>query len=204
MRGIPATVKTTANTTCLRLSQKDVHRLFNAERCKDILIAQKGVYDKNQRLRGSEMIREPIQKLWQLMVSESTRFSSECPGGRSAVSHWERLRRSTLGGAATREGYASMHLRISKVVCFGFTMEPAVQTASQDWAEDITAYSGDSKVNIWLEAVKTKLREKSKIAVHTMGWKGLFDKYDTDGGGSIDAAVRKNDDFCIKNKELYI
>ena len=34
-----------------------------------------------------------------------------------------------------------MHLRISKVLVFGFSLETATDMATNDWAEDITAYS---------------------------------------------------------------
>ena len=34
------------------------------------------------------------------------------------------------------------------------SVEMAKEIASKDWAEDITAFSGDSSVNIWLEQVK--------------------------------------------------
>ena len=58
-----------------------------------------------------------------------------------------------------------MHLRISKVLVFGFSLETATDMATNDWAEDITAYSGDSKIDIWLEELKKKLREDTRVEV---------------------------------------
>ena len=81
------------------------------------------------------------------------------------MGRWQRLKRATIGGAVTREGYISMHLRISKVLVFGFSLETATDMATNDWAEDITAYSGDSKIDIWLEELKKKLREDTRVEV---------------------------------------
>ena len=101
----------------------------------------KGTYDKRSRLRASELVRKATLKLWQLMVSESTRLSEHTT--KTAVGRWQRLKRATIGGAVTREGYISMHLRISKVLVFGFSLETATDMATNDWAEDITAFSGE-------------------------------------------------------------
>ena len=158
-----ATVMSVGPTKCLRLSQHDVHRLLSSAKCAEVLVVAKGAYDKRSRLRASELVRKATLKLWQLMVSESTRLSEHTT--KTAVGRWQRLKRATIGGAVTREGYISMHLRISKVLVFGFSLETATDMATNDWAEDITAYSGDSKIDIWLEELKKKLREDTRVEV---------------------------------------
>lgn len=163
-----------------------------------MLVVAKGTYDKRSRLRASELVRKATLKLWQLMVSESTRLSEHTT--KTAVGRWQRLKRATIGGAVTREGYISMHLRISKVLVFGFSLETATDMATNDWAEDITAYSGDSKIDIWLEELKKKLREDTRVEVATTGWKGLFDRYDDDGSGQIDASEFAQ--ACRKDMDL--
>lgn len=200
-----ATVKTVGITRCLRLRQKDVHRLFTSTKLQELIVASRGVYDKRQQLRASELVKAPIVKLWQLMVAESNRISQIEVGGQTCVARWQRVRRSTCGGAVTRAGYTSMHLRISKAVTNAFTLEEAKRVAYNDWAEDITAYSGDSKVNIWLEAIKNQLRKESRVGVMKTGWKLLFDRYDADGAGTIGVkefcdAVRQ--DMQISDKEI--
>lgn len=200
-----ATVKATSGTRCLRLRQRDVRWLLTSTKYAPLIAATTDVYDKRQRLRASEKVKAPIEKIWQLMVSESNRISEAAPGGQSSVARWQRLRRAGLGGAITRDGYTSMHLRIAKVVTKPFSLEEAKQIAAADWVEDISAFSGDSKVNIWLEAVKTRLREESRVTVMKSGWKMLFDKYDTDGGGTIgvdEFRVALRDDMKISGEEI--
>jgi CRP-like cAMP-binding protein/Ca2+-binding EF-hand superfamily protein len=186
-----ASVRATGETKCLKLSQNDVHRLLTSDQCAELLANGKHVYDARQRLRASELVKEATMKLWRLMVSESNRLSQSMVGGQGNAARWQRLRRSTLGGAVTRDGYAAMHLRISRAVTSDFSYQEAKDMAEADWAEDINAFSGDSKINVWLEAVKTRLREESSAVVMKMGWQGLFDRYDTDGGGTITA-----EEFC--------
>ena len=54
-------------------------------------------------------------------------------------------------------------------------------------AEDISRFSGDTSINIWLEEVKKKLREAADAALEESGsWGAIFAKYDEDGSGEID------------------
>ena len=103
----------------------------------------------------------------------------------------------------TREGYIQMHLRTSKALSASFNLNNAEDMANGDWAEDITAFSGDTSTSIWLEEVKKKVkrsgertfgREDSRIT----SWQHLFRYYDTDQSGEIDlkefvACVRSPD-----------
>jgi hypothetical protein len=53
-----------------------------------------------------------------------------------------------LGGRGSsyvsREAYSALHIRISKALDTSFDVSEAENVANSDWAEDITAFSGDS------------------------------------------------------------
>jgi len=178
-----ATVKTIPGTeplVCLRLHQGDVKRLLSSERCAEALASVAAEYGKAEQLKVSEVVAKPLRKYWELMVTESARLAG-----------------SAGEGQVTREGYVQMHLRVSKALKAGFDLKTAENIANMDWAEDITAFSGDAGVDIWLEEVKKKFKDASTrfIAEHDGGWTGLFEKYDEDGSGSMEmdefmAAVR--------------
>ena len=176
-------------TSCLRLSQANVHRLLKSEKCAEALSYNRGAYDERAALRASPKINAAIDKLWTLMVFESARLGVNVvmQQKQGAKGRWRRARAATMRAyqTVTREGYTQMHLRISKVLKASFDLDNAMAIAGVDWAEDITAYSGDSKLNIWLEEVKKKLREATMDVVTTLGWTALFAEYDEDGGGSI-------------------
>lgn len=114
---------------CLRLSQKDVARVLSAERCAVSLESVTGAYKNVQTLKASEVVAKPLRKFWELMVHESAQIA----GGAELSA-----------GEVTREGYTQMHLRISKSLQPGFSLAQASDVANADWAEDITAFSGDS------------------------------------------------------------
>jgi CRP-like cAMP-binding protein/Ca2+-binding EF-hand superfamily protein len=191
-----ATVRTTEECVCLCLKQKDVLRLLDSDamapESREAL--QKGFdhYGHRQALRSSELVKSSILEFWELMVELSSKLvsgasSASASTGRSNASNkWEMLRRATGMGFVNREGYTQMHLRVSKVLQHNFTFDDGVDSATVDWAEDITAFSGDSKVDIWLEEVKKKLKDATFTTVHAMGWQSLFAKYDEDESGSID------------------
>ena len=197
-----ATVKATLPTTCLRISQGNVHRTLTAEKCKDVLQYEKHRYDARAALKKSPLIDAAVGKLWTLMVFESARLDAANPRlaaaqhdnptdaagfGKKGPSVWNRARKATVKKEqnVTREGYTQMHLRISKVLNQSTDLDSAMAIAGIDWAEDITAYSGDSKVDIWLEEVKKKLREATAVTVTKLGWEALFAEYDDDGSGEI-------------------
>ena len=71
-----------------------------------------------------------------------------------------------------------MHLRISKSLDSTFDFETAENVANTDWAEDITAFSGDSGVTIWLEEVKKKLKTATAATVTDAsgGWVSFTSK----------------------------
>ena len=79
--------------------------------------------------------------------------------------------------------YSPVHLRISKSLAVNFDFQTASNVANTDWAEDITAFSGDSGVTIWLEEVKKKFKAATAATVTDAsgGWAALFEKYDDDG-----------------------
>ena len=57
-----------------------------------------------------------------------------------------------------REQYVQLHTRLNKALSQAFAEQAAVLDATKDWAEDISAFSGESKDVIWLQDLKIKLR----------------------------------------------
>ena len=200
-----ATVTTMGPTELLKLSQSSVHRLLSSEKCKEALAVDAGVYDQRAKLRSSKLVDHEVRRLWDVMVSESMRLEAGTLAHRKeakregGAGRWRRLRNATRLSLqkVTRPGYTEMHLRISKFLRASFGLEMAISIAQTDWAEDITAYSGDSVVDIWLEELKKKLRDQTANTVALLGWKKLFQRYDDDSSGLIElkefcAAVRND------------
>ena len=86
----------------------------------------------------------------------------------------ESVRFGGNGCDVNREGYRNFHLRVSKSLEARFDMATAEAVANKDWAEDITAFSGDSTDLVWLEEVKKKFREVTQETVNKQGWAALF------------------------------
>ena len=129
-------------------------------------------WQKREEVKQHAETKGAVWLYWELMVMES----AKCGGN---------------GVDVNREGYRSFHLRVSKSLEASFNMSKAEAVANKDWAEDITAFSGDSADLIWLEEVKKKIRDVTRDIVKEHGWKALFARYDTDGSGDIDF-----DEFC--------
>ena len=213
-----ATVTTMGPTELLKLSQSSVHRLLSSEKCKEALAVDAGVYDQRAKLRSSKLVDHEVRRLWDVMVSESMRLEAGTLAHRKeakregVAGRWRRLRQASRLSLqkVTRPGYTEMHLRISKFLRASFGLEMAISIAQTDWAEDITAYSGDSVVDIWLEELKKKLRDETASTVALLGWKRIFNRYDDDGSGLIElkefrAAVRNDmrlGDDVISTHEL--
>jgi Ca2+-binding EF-hand superfamily protein len=124
-------------------------------------------WEQREFVKNHAETRAGVRLYWDLMVMESVRF-----GGN--------------GCDVNREGYRNFHLRVSKSLEARFDMATAEAVANKDWAEDITAFSGDSTDLIWLEEVKKKFREVTQETVNKQGWAALFARYDSDGSGDID------------------
>ena len=58
--------------------------------------------------------------------------------------------------------------------------------ADQDWAEDISRFSGTSHITVWLDEIRTKFREASARAVAEHSFRELFATFDEDGNGELD------------------
>eukprot|EP01043_Picozoa_sp_COSAG02_P029902 COSAG02_NODE_1882_length_10539_cov_56.252203_3_plen_1220_part_00 len=197
-----ATVRTSGPTVCLRLRQADVLLLMRSgavsHESRDALdrALERGydTYGLRHALRGSDLIKASLLQFWDLVVELSEKLvaakddhAAKTVTVRSIASaKWEMVRRRAGMGFVNREGYTAMHLRISKVLQHDFTYDDGADSAHADWAEDITAFSGDSKVDIWLEEVKKTLKDATFKTVHAMGWQTLFQDYDADDSGSID------------------
>eukprot|EP01043_Picozoa_sp_COSAG02_P113336 COSAG02_NODE_49577_length_326_cov_0.603524_1_plen_101_part_01 len=57
-----ATVRAASETKCLRLSQKDIHRLLSGEKCQELLQVGARAYDERQKLRGSKGVKKAVHK----------------------------------------------------------------------------------------------------------------------------------------------
>eukprot|EP01052_Picozoa_sp_SAG31_P039963 SAG31_NODE_5670_length_2392_cov_1.739206_1_plen_158_part_00 len=106
--------------------------------------------DRIALLEASTEVQEELDHMWSLMVSESCRLRGVPVLPDSTV---------------TRSGYVAMHMRVSKALDAAFDVEKADHVANADWAEDITAFSGDSSASIWLEEVKKKFKSHASRMV---------------------------------------
>ena len=84
---------------------------------------------ERQRLRRAPGVVAIIREFWDIMVMESAKFDL-----------------GIVTGCVNREGYRNLHLRVSKALAASFDLGNAESMADKDWAEDITSFSGDSKV----------------------------------------------------------
>ena len=111
-----------------------------------------------------------------------------------------------MHGTVTREAYIALHLRVGKALQSDFDVIASENNANMDWAEDITAFSGEGAPShslictsalphlppppglamdvpradaksIWLEEVKKKFLDVAKKVVLELGMKDLFAKY---------------------------
>ena len=97
-----ATVRTASETTLLRLSQKDIHRLLSGEKCQELLQMGSRAYDERQQLRGSDDVKTAVRKLWRLLVAESFKLEEKVQGRVARFSKWKRMRMSAVGGNVSR------------------------------------------------------------------------------------------------------
>eukprot|EP01043_Picozoa_sp_COSAG02_P038837 COSAG02_NODE_3025_length_7518_cov_30.632565_1_plen_947_part_00 len=185
VRTVPSKVGDKTTVECLRLAQTDVERILtrDSSSVRDAINNSLAAYRSAESLKVSQVVATSLRRFWDLMVVESAFLS--------------RVGASPASGQVTREGYEQMHLRVSKSLGVKFDIQAAKCSANQDWAEDITAFSGDAGVSIWLEEVKKKFKEAAALSVteESGGWEALFKAYDEDGSGEMEfeefeAAVR--------------
>ena len=133
---------------------------------------------KTSLLRRSSEVRGRVRRLWDLMVAETTAMRRE--------SH--QLRPGEAASDVALDAYRSMHMRIAKVFAVRgeFDEEEATRMADQDWAEDISRFSGTSHITVWLDEIRTKFREASARAVAEHSFRELFATFDEDGNGELD------------------
>ena len=77
--------------------------------------------------------------------------------------------------------HAQMHLRVSKALRHDFEYDAGLHSAGIDWAEDITAFSGDSKVNSTLK-IMNYVFKMMICALKMMIFRGLEGRYLAGGG----------------------
>ena len=158
VRTVPSKVGGRTTVECLRLAQNDVERILT-----DISLVRDGnnpleAYRKAESLKVSQVVAGSLRKFWDLMVTESAILS------RSGYS------RSQSHGQVTREGYEQMHLRVSKSL--GRVQFPSSKEYWQPRQGDITAFSGDAGVSIWLEEVKKNLKQQQRKCHGRVWWLG--------------------------------
>jgi Ca2+-binding EF-hand superfamily protein len=135
-------------------------------------------FAKTGRLRRSGQVRARVRRLWDLMVAETTAIRKE-----SGM-----MRPGETAQDVTLEAYRNMHIRVAKVLAFRdeFDREEALKIADQDWAEDISRFSGTSHITVWLDEIRTKFKEASARAVAEHSFRELFRTFDADGSGELD------------------
>ena len=136
---------------------------------------------KTASLRRSKRIREKLQRLWWLMVSESRiAAAAATDGAEKSV--------DGSGTEVTRESYQNLHMRIAKVLAEQgtWTIATAEARADKDWADDISRFAGTSHITVWLDEIRQKFRAAAARAVSSHGFAALFARVDKDGSGEID------------------
>ena len=185
-----ATVKTTKpDTVCLRLAQADWHRVLSDDRCIEVIQRAGSTYLSRDALRVSPRIGQAMNKYYKLMVDETSRLAGTKAKQELSATHarWQMLRREVdTSEHVAREAYVSLHLAMTKVLFSDFDMEKASENAQKEWAEDISHFSGDSRVSIWLEEVKVSLRDATRTIVYKLSWASIFEMADVDGSGELD------------------
>ena len=136
-------------------------------------------YKQSWAVRTDKGLIGEIRELWDIMVEESTRLTG----------------RDNLDGLVTRDAYIALHLRVGKALQSQFDVHDSENNANMDWAEDITAFSGEDASSIWLEEVKKKFVDVAGKVVLKLGMTELFSRFDADGSGNLDigefqAAIR--------------
>ena len=135
-------------------------------------------------LRRSRGLKHEVRRLWDVMIAESARASV---GGAGSTSDQHSQARA---GEVSREGYREVHKRIAKVLVEsgGFDAEQANSIADQDWADDVSRFSGTNHITVWLDEIRNKFKAAAAQSVALHGFKKLFARYDTDGSGELDTA----------------
>jgi Ca2+-binding EF-hand superfamily protein len=133
---------------------------------------------KTGQLRRSGEVRARVRRLWDLMVAETTAMRQQ-----SGM-----MRPGETAQDVTLEAYRNMHMRVAKVLAMNdeFDEEEALKVADQDWAEDISRFSGTSHITVWLDEIRTKFKEASARAVAEHSFRELFRTFDADGNGELD------------------
>ena len=118
-------------------------------------------------LRRSSNVRQRVRRLWDLMVAETATLTvtiggsprtPRTPRAPAPEPEAEPLARTDTAvmeeeeTQVVRDAYRNMHMRVAKVLAppGDFDMKEAQALADQDWADDISRFSGTSHITVWL------------------------------------------------------
>eukprot|EP01043_Picozoa_sp_COSAG02_P033102 COSAG02_NODE_2244_length_9392_cov_7.783170_6_plen_1016_part_00 len=183
-----ATVSAVGPVVLLKLAQSDWRRALRDERCLEVMSKAVVQNDIRDNLRASPLIGASMRKFYDLVVKESARLEMEQAQNSMSPTHarWKRLRIKTKGTRISRDAYASLHVRIAKILDADFDPDQAVLQAHKEWADDLAAFSGKRAVHVWLEEIKLTLREATQAVVYKTGWSSIFEEADENGSGELD------------------
>jgi hypothetical protein len=123
---------------------------------------------KQGALRRAKPIRREVRRIWDLMVAESNDGA-------------------TPSSEVTREGYREIHHRVAKVLMGDeYSDAKAAALADKDWAEDISRFTGETHITVWLGMIRDRFKQGAAESVARQGFEALFKRYDEDGNGELD------------------
>jgi hypothetical protein len=79
------------------------------------------------------------------------------------VEESKRLSGRDLNGMVTREAYIALHLRVGRALQSDFDVQASENNANMDWAEDITAFSGEGAPSHTLNRTCTGRACRSRV-----------------------------------------
>lgn len=133
-------------------------------------------------------------------VSPQERALRQCEG--RIQQYWDLMRRhSSIEDGVEYRAYEQMHLRISKSLSNSFKAQQALEISRKDWKSDSVMNTGKKDTGrkkterSAIDDVKNRFRAAS-YKLGASDWLKLFNDYDKDGNGELDAdefavAVRK-------------
>ena len=121
------------------------------------------------KARHSEVLLKEIRRVWDL--ARQVRPSRDSHDGMS------------------KGLYETLHVCIDKAVSEqNWTQSKAHDIATEDWVDDVARFSEDASITAWFTKVKSVLLKRAEPIVANNGWQMAFQKFDADGGGTLDAS----------------
>ena len=150
------------------------------------------------KLHNSVAIDKITKKYWRLMQDQSQTLQLQQEIAAGAIPE-----QPMAEDAVTLDGYVAVHTRINKCIwrpppnrgkkkgkkkSKKWNQEKAVLDAQFDWDADIARFNEDAGITGWFRTVQALFQKNAAENIKLHGWRQLFQMYDKDGDGTLDAA----------------